>query len=244
MSAPRVNRSDRLRDTSLNQDRSNSSDNNLVFSVSYLEEIEKLRTFVRGLEGDIKAITGIDRVIMAIRKLPAIGNLVVRNRKLSESSVESGVEDDTEFSQKCDGPGCMTCPLLSTTRTLSINGKNIKLDPNLNCKSSNVIYLAQCRICSAGEGTRKEDSYIGQTLQPVHRRMNGHRNKFNVEDHRKSALSSHCFDKHPDSFSLNNFILGVVKRVKAADLDRAENRLIDVYRTKLFGLNRISVVRD
>ena len=37
--------------------------------------------------------------------------------------------------------------------------------------------------------------------------------------------------------------LGIVKKVKPVDLDREEARLIDKFRTKIWGLNRIVVVR-
>ena len=54
----------------------------------------------------------------------------------------------------------------------------------------------------------------------------------------------HCFLAHKSSFSLSFYKLGIVKKVKPLDLDREEARLrlIDKFRTKIWGLNRIVVV--
>ena len=52
-------------------------------------------------------------------------------------------------------------------------------------------YVAQCQICTNLPGTLKEDTYFGQTVTPMHTRMNGHRNKFVIDDRlefEKSAL--------------------------------------------------------
>ena len=76
--------------------------------------------------------------------------------------------------------------------------------------------------------------------------MNGHRNKFKINtnlDYEKSALSMHCFTQHHSDFSLSHFRLGIVKRVKPIDLYREDNKLIMKYRTNIFGLNRIVVIR-
>ena len=80
----------------------------------------------------------------------------------------------------------------------------------------------------------------------MHTRMNGHRNKFVIDDtleFEKSALSMHCFLVHKNEFSMTYFKLGIVKKVRPVDLDREEDKFITRYRTKIWGLNRIVVVR-
>ena len=94
--------------------------------------------------------------------------------------------------------------------------------------------------------TLYEDSYFGQTVTAVHCRFNGHRSKFVVDDkctYEKSALSQHCYNCHPDSMHLSNFKIGIVKSCKAENLDREENRYISKFRTDIWGLNRINVIR-
>ncbi len=130
------------------------------------------------------------------------------------------------------------------------------LDQTLNCKSKNIIYVAQCQVCSEKKKhiaqdistdasiAQCPDTYFGQTVTEAHVRFNGHRSKFKVDDklsYSKSALAQHCFDEHYDQFSLSVFRIGLVKRCSALDLDREETRFINKFRTELFGINRIKV---
>ena len=91
-----------------------------------------------------------------------------------------------------------------------------------------------------------EDTYFGQTLTAAHTRFNGHRSKFKVDSklsYTKSALSEHCFHKHSNHFELSVFKIGFVKSCRALDLDREENRFISKFRTDIFGLNRMKVIK-
>ena len=127
-----------------------------------------------------------------------------------------------------------------------INGQELKLDFNLTCKDKYIIYFAQCQICCKLPNQPKEDGYIGQSVTPLHIRMNGHRNKFKINeslDYQKSALSMHCFLEHSSDFELKIFKVGIVKRVRPVDLDREEDKLVNRFRLKIWGLNRIVVVR-
>ena len=46
-------------------------------------------------------------------------------------------------------------------------GKSYKVKFHASCKSSNIIYLITCRRCGL--------QYVGETSQPLHARINGHR---------------------------------------------------------------------
>ena len=84
-------------------------------------------------------------------------------------------------------------------------------------------------------------------MTPFHIRVNGHRNKFVVDNRllfEHSALSYHNFLKHRENFDISNFKLGIVKKVNPLYLDREEQRFINMFRTDIFGLNRIAVVRS
>ena len=88
--------------------------------------------------------------------------------------------------------------------------------------------------------------YIGQTVQEMHDRANGHRDKFKTDEkvYKQSALSYHCQLEHPDSFDMQNvFKLGIISKVAPKNLNRLEDKLIHKFRTHIFGLNRIEVVR-
>ena len=218
------------------QDENNSSTSSLVFSFKYFREVDKLKSLVRDIESDIKSLCGDIRVIFAMKKHQSIGNLVVRNRKLSSGSEEG---EDTS-TQKCGSKRCKLCPLLFDVKEVMVNGQICKFDMKLNCKSDNVLYLNQCQVCP-----EYEDSYFGQTVTEAHIRMNGHRNKFDRNDnnYEKSALAFHCHDIHPDIFCLDNFRIGLVRQMPPQNLDREEDILIHKYKTHIWGLNRIKVRR-
>jgi len=218
----------------------------VVFSVKYFDEIKELKQLVHSMKDDIQQICGEVQLTFAIRKQPSIGNTVVRNRKLSEApqSVDLLLGP---MDQKCGGKGCQTCPyLFNSNDVIIVNGLEVHLDFSLTCKDCDIIYLAQCQICCMLPLKLKEDSYFGQTVTPMHIRMNGHRNKFKIDSlltFEKSALSMHCFLEHKTEFNMKLFKLGIVKKVRPVDLDREESKLINRYRTNIWGLNRIVVVR-
>ena len=76
--------------------------------------------------------------------------------------------------------------------------------------------------------------------------MNGHRSCFKIDSNlkfEKSALSMHCYLKHKINFDMNYFNLAIVKKCKPIDLNREESRYIEKFKTNIWGLNRIAVVR-
>ena len=219
----------------------------VVFSVKYFKEVNELRKLVHSAGDDIKQLCGEVQILFALRKAPSIGNTVVRNRRLSEGPGNRDLNISGPIDQSCGGKGCLTCPyLFNSDDTILINGGELKLDFNLTCKDSGIIYVAQCQICNKLSSKLKEDTYLGQSVTPMHIRMNGHRNKFKIDSalaFEKSALSMHSFLVHKSDFSMNNFKLGIVKKVRPNDLDREEDNIVDKFRTKIWGLNRIVVVR-
>ena len=216
----------------------------LVFSVKYFKELNDLKRLVHTLKSDIVHLCGDINVTFAIRKHPSVGNTVVKNRRLSECSQ---IQEGNHKTQKCGAKGCLTCPyLFDANDIIIVNGSVVKLDFRLCCKDKSVIYLAQCQICNKKLETNKDDSYFGQTVIEMHLRMNLHRDKFTIDNRllfEKSALSMHCYLEHKKKFSMKYFKLGLVKKVRPTDLDREENNLIQKHRTKIWGLNRIVVVK-
>ena len=218
----------------------------LIYSVKFFKEVDQLKALVGFLKDDIRQLCGDVRVTFALRRNTAISSTVIRNRHLSESSSSS--EDSLgPKTQRCEAKGCLTCPLLfDPTDVIIVNGQIVNLDFRLNCKDRSIIYLAQCQICTTGNSILKEDSYFGQTVTPMHIRMNGHRDKFIIDERLKfeqSALSMHCFLKHKNDFKMGIFKLGIVRKMAPLDLDREEEKFIFTFRTKILGLNRIVVTR-
>ena len=74
--------------------------------------------------------------------------------------------------QKCNGIGCLQCPLVNTSNTAIVNNLTVSSGTTLNCKSRNVIYLWLCQLCS------QDNSYFGRAIKKSHLRINTHRECF------------------------------------------------------------------
>ena len=202
----------------------------IIFTVDQFEELDRLKELMKSIEMDIKAVFGNINVIMATRKCSSIGNFVVKNKTLCISN------DIRTNSQKCGDSRCKTCPLMITKNSVTINDKELPIPQNLNCKSKECIYLCICNRCS------QNNAYFGQTVQEEHNRMSGHRDKFNITKHKKSALSWHAYDAHGGNLTLDDFSVAVLKKVTPRRLKREEHMFIDKFETQTKGLNRYQVV--
>ena len=96
--------------------------NQIVFSVKYFNDVDKLRNLLKELGPDIDSLIGNTNVTLALRKHQSIGNNVIKNRTLS-----SGSSDEEErLTQKCNHRGCKTCPLLfNKSDIIKVNGEEI-----------------------------------------------------------------------------------------------------------------------
>ena len=106
--------------------------------------------------------------------------------------------------------GCLTCPnIVQDNEGLCVNGRIFSPGIQLNCKSSNVIDLALCTICDLVQDNGDINCYAVQTIQPLHKRVNGHWSCFDVNENlqicKKSALSKHAYESHQDNFDNRNF---------------------------------------
>ena len=169
-----------------------------------------------------------------------MGDQILRNKAICRGTEGGGV---TSGPQSCGAGGCKSCKLMASAgEVLTINGQSLSVSDKFNCKTSSIIYVAQCRLCdSSTQGI--ESTYFGQTVQALHLRFNGHRSHFKIEgkEYEKSALSLHAFTNHHGQFTLDIFKVAVVKRVSANSLNREEHRFTELYKTNLAGLNRMKI---
>ena len=226
------------------------ADDSIVFAVPYFKELPELRSLVHEMMDDIQTLTGPIKITIAAKKGRSVGNAVLRNSAIGRTPVDSSADR----TQACGAPRCMTCPhMCKSGDVFVINGKDLVVPGKHDCKTKNCIYMAQCTICNqmVGDSTTvvSEDSYIGQTMQKFHMRINGHRSSFNERDYKKYALSIHAFERHADGdFNSDNFSLNIYKFVVIKDcsprlLNREEFRYIEGFRTNALGLNRCKVER-
>ena len=108
----------------------------------------------------------VQNVVKVIpRKGPNLKSLLFKRKNLALCSLDSG---GFVSSKKC-GSRCQTYTLISNTEFLNHNGCAMKTVGG-DCKSWNVVYCFQCKICN--------NKYVGKTVDPLHERMNGHRHKY------------------------------------------------------------------
>lgn len=83
----------------------------------------------------------------------------------------------------CGKARCKVCPHMVTTRESKASFSDFKFNitQNLNCDSSNVIYMLHCNVCG--------QEYIGQTDTPFRLRFNNHR--YHATSLPKLPLSRH-----------------------------------------------------
>ncbi len=210
-----------------NEINNNDQTDTLMFPVHFFAGIQEFKKLIHSLSDDLQQLIGDTRIMFAMKKNSSLGNIIVRNKKLS-------LPTSTSDSQRCNAPGCKQCPLVNEKRKVVVNDKVVHIPRHLNCKSKNIIYLWLCKLCG------EKDAYYGRTTQESHDRTSGHRGCFN-ENWEKSALSMHAKEVHQTRFSLDIFTISIVKKVSPQQLRREEFKHIDKYRTIPFGLNRYKV---
>ena len=181
--------------------------------------------------------SGVDKPIIrtVFTRGKSLSSLLFRQRDVtldcgSGLSVRCTSEEESRHKR---GRKCMLCPLMANSGTVFINGKKFTLDGG-SCKQRNVIYLFLCTVCSKG--------YTGKTDQPLHKRVNGHRNCEPFDDDSVitdfQALKYHAAVIHGGDFN-DVYKVFVVKNVSNPnDLLKWELLYIDKFNTKEpFGLN-------
>ncbi|CAN7976810.1 unnamed protein product, partial [Ixodes persulcatus] len=113
-----------------------------------------------------------------------------RSRNIKDSLVRSKITaTESTGSRPCGKSGCGVCPHVTPRNSIEITNSNFtnKIYGNLNCDTSNVVYLLQCSTCGA--------QYVGQTETPFRLRFNNHRS--HAKSNPTLPVSKHVSDpKH------------------------------------------------
>ena len=180
----------------------------------------------------------VRRIIQVVpRRAPNLKDILFKRKSISlYSPCDAGTVP-------CNATGCMTCSLVSNTVFLHNKGKKI-ITSGGDCKSWNLIYCFQCKICNI--------LYVGKTTDPLHTRVNGHRSKFyyvlkhsaNPADFfdDEQILGAHIVHDHglleKTDFD-NNYTLYILGYSNPASIRRSEQFWIDKLKTRTpFGLNQ------
>ena len=100
----------------------------------------------------------------------------------------------------------------SSSYTSKVTGKQYKIFCIVNCKIANIIYILECSVCDL--------QYVGESKQPFHKRLNGHRSDLTKKPflpvNQHCRLFDHClqdFNRMKTS-SLNRTVCGVIFNVR------------------------------
>ena len=107
--------------------------------------------------------------VMAFRRPKSLRDQLVRAEVSSKKPHEVGQ------CRICGDGRCYTCDQVQYTQTFTsrTTGEVFTIFCNLNCKTTNVIYILECGVCGL--------QYVGESKQPFHKRMNGHRSDLRVK---------------------------------------------------------------
>ena len=108
--------------------------------------------------------------ITAYRRPKNLGDLLVR-------AVLKPIEENTTHpgNYPCNSRRCKTCPNINPQDTFqsTTNGRSFRVRTSATCKTKNLVYLIQCKQC--------KKQYVGETQNPLHTRLNGHRSDINTK---------------------------------------------------------------
>ena len=96
--------------------------------------------------------------------------------------------------------------------TRKVTGKQYEIVCTVNCKSANVIDILECSVCGL--------QYVGESKQPFHKRLNGHRSDLTKSHFFLWASTSNCLTTVSriltewKSSSLNRTVCGVIFNVR------------------------------
>ena len=170
---------------------------------------------------------------------PSIGSKLSVLKKMSLGICSGGT-------LKCGGHGnCQCCDVISSNpkSNITVNGQKVYL-PSGDCKSKNIIYLSECNLCT-------NKCYVGRTVQPLHKRVNGHRQGLNnvvckglnfvnsPDSDDIFCLGMHLFHEHGITSNFNDhFTFHVLEHVSPLQMEKSEHLWIHKLKT-LFpnGLN-------
>ena len=209
-----------------------SHDKPLCFVLTHSVDVPKIKKFVQSFLDDIEFLTGTRKIIFSQKRNKNTGTLLFNKYGFAQLNTHL-------LSQKCGAKHCFSCALKFDNNDPINLLDNFVVTPSIhvNCKSSSIIYVAICKVCS--------DFYFGQTMTEEHIRMNGHRDKFNIEKFDKSALSMHIYTDHPDNteHDLLNFNVAILESTNAINLNRRESFYIWSTEGDIRHLNRYKLVK-
>ena len=108
----------------------------------------------------------------------------------SDTTEDVATEDVDHLASPCGNKICFTCKYVRSCNSVesSTTKEVFKFQHDLNCGSSNIIYLIECEQCGI--------QYVGETARSLRCRFNGHRFDIDNSEKRPTTVSLH-FNRGP-----------------------------------------------
>ena len=115
----------------------------------------------------------------------------------------------------CGTNRCKTCPILKITSVFvsKAAGKQFTIKIHAWCKINNIIYLIESRRCGL--------QFVGESGEPVHKTINGHR--FDITNGRTEELPVTAHFRSA-SHSKVDLLVCVIDRLWTEDINRRKNQ--------------------
>ncbi|XP_067828955.1 uncharacterized protein [Heptranchias perlo] len=205
--------------------------NRVPFVVQYFPGAEKLRHVLRSLQHVIDDDEHLAKAIptpplLAFKQPPNLKQTIVRSKL--PSFQENSIHDTT---QPCHGNLCKTYQIIDTDTTITREDTTHQVHGSYSCDSANVVYLIRCR-----KGCPRA-WYIGETMQTLRQRMNGHRATI-ARQEGSLPVGEHFSSQGHSATDLRVSVLqGGLRDTRQRKI--VEQKLIAKFHTHEDGLNRI-----
>ena len=148
--------------------------------------------------------------LVSYRRPRNLNDLLVRALLKSPQQLHKGTH-------QCNRPRCKTCMHIRTETKFgsTVTGETFLAKVTATCKTANVIYLMECRKC--------KKQYVGETENPLHLRINGHRSDF----HRKLPDKPVAVHFNSPGHSFEDMTVMVIERMQLSD--SAKRKLRESY---------------
>ena len=167
--------------------------------------------------------------LVAYKKQPNLRNFLIRAKVPQTRSHYT--KRLIKGMKKCNKP-CAACPFIMETKQVKCSNITWTLRQQLNCNTSNIIYLIECNLDNC------KMRYIGETERPIKNRILEHVNY--VKSCNISKTTGEHFNQ--PGHSISNISVTVLEKVKMKNIfyrKERESYLIKKFNTQRNGLNKL-----
>ena len=160
-----------------------------------------------------------------------------RQKNIKDFIIRAKVPMDPEVRPKRKNPGmkkcgkwCTACPYVKEGKSVKIDkNKTWSINKNVNCLTSNIVYLIECLKCN--------ERYIGESERALKSRLADHRG-YVMNDRHDTATGAHFSKPGHDLSHLSITVLEKVKNNEATYRKEREKYFINKFNTYYKGMNK------